>query len=123
MVVNGSFAALAAQRATATIPIVVAVVNDAVAERPANKVRRPGRNITGFSSLSQTFHPKRLELLKDLLPDIRRVAYLVDRRHPAAAVVEHSLTAADGDRGRRRTESCTRTCADSGEIRTAEPRR
>jgi putative ABC transport system substrate-binding protein len=66
----------AAKQATATIPIVIAVVGDAVASGLVSSLARPGGNITGSSFFSQELSAKRLELLKEIFPRIRRVALL-----------------------------------------------
>jgi putative ABC transport system substrate-binding protein len=74
--------ALAAKRATSTIPIVFAVVADAVGAGLIANFARPGGNITGLTSSSAELGGKRLELLKQVAPKASRVAVLynpVDR--------------------------------------------
>ena len=68
--------ALAAKRATSTIPIVFAVVADAVGAGLIANFARPGRNITGLTSSSAELGGKRLELLKEVVPKASRVAVL-----------------------------------------------
>jgi putative ABC transport system substrate-binding protein len=68
--------ALAAKRATSTIPIVFAVVADAVGAGLIANFARPGRNITGLTSSSAELGGKRLELLKHVVPRASRVAVL-----------------------------------------------
>jgi putative ABC transport system substrate-binding protein len=68
--------ALAAKRATSTIPIVFAVVADAVGAGLIVNFARPGRNITGLTSSSAELGGKRLELLKQVVPKASRVAVL-----------------------------------------------
>ena len=68
----------ALQQATQSIPIVVAVVADAVAARLVTNLHRPGGNVTGLSFLNTELTAKRLELLKEAVPHIRRVAMLND---------------------------------------------
>jgi ABC-type uncharacterized transport system substrate-binding protein len=68
--------ALAAKRATSTIPIVFAVVADAVGAGLIANFARPGRNITGLTSSSAELGGKRLELLKQVVPKVSRVAVL-----------------------------------------------
>jgi putative ABC transport system substrate-binding protein len=68
--------ALAAKRATSTIPIVFAVVADAVGAGLIANFARPGRNITGLTSSSAELGGKRLELLKQVVPKASRVAVL-----------------------------------------------
>jgi ABC-type uncharacterized transport system substrate-binding protein len=68
--------ALAAKRATSTIPIVFAVVADAVGAGLIANFARPDRNITGLTSSSAELGGKRLELLKEVVPKASRVAVL-----------------------------------------------
>lgn len=78
----------AAQQATATIPIVM-VVGFPVESGFVNSLARPGGNITGVAVLSDELSVKRLELLKELMPRLSRVAVLWDpvtsERQPKAA--------------------------------------
>ena len=69
-------AALAAKAATATIPIVMAGVADPVAVGLIASLARPGGNITGTSSISSDIVGKQLELLKELVSGVSRVAVL-----------------------------------------------
>jgi putative ABC transport system substrate-binding protein len=69
----------AARSATSTIPIVMANHPDPVAARLAASLARPGGNVTGLSLLSREMRIKHLQLLKELLPRLTRVAFL---RHP-----------------------------------------
>lgn len=69
-------AAQAARRATATIPIVVAAVGDAVRTGLAASLARPGGNVTGLTALGSNLSGKRLELLKEIVPRLSRVAVL-----------------------------------------------
>lgn len=68
----------ALQQATRSIPIVVAVVADAVAAGLVTNLHRPGGNVTGLSFLNTELTAKRLELPKEALSHIRRVAMLND---------------------------------------------
>jgi putative ABC transport system substrate-binding protein len=86
IVVAGNQAARAARNATRTIPIVMAVVNDPVASGLVASLARPGGNITGTSLLSSTLAGKRLELLKQVLPHVSRVAVLLNKDSPAHAI-------------------------------------
>jgi putative tryptophan/tyrosine transport system substrate-binding protein len=74
----GPQAIRAAQQATATIPIVMAVVHEPVAFGFVKSLARPGGNITGIAFQDSELGTKRLELLKELLPRMRRVAFLWD---------------------------------------------
>jgi putative ABC transport system substrate-binding protein len=66
----------AARRATATIPIVMAAVGDPIAAGFITSLARPGGNVTGASLLATELTAKRLQLLKDTLPMLTRVAVL-----------------------------------------------
>jgi putative ABC transport system substrate-binding protein len=70
------FASQAAKKATTTIPIVFAGVADPVLDGLVASFARPGDNVTGLSNLTPQLVGKRLELLKEALPAIRRVAML-----------------------------------------------
>ncbi len=74
--------ALAAKRATASVPIVAAASNDAVAMGMVASLARPGGNVTGLSGMSAELAPKRLEILKQLVPDLKRVLALWCPRSP-----------------------------------------
>jgi ABC-type uncharacterized transport system substrate-binding protein len=78
----GTPAVLAAKQATKTIPIVfAAIAGDAVTDGLVTSLARPGGNVTGLSSLSPELFGKRLELLKQAVPRVSRVAVLW---HPGA---------------------------------------
>jgi ABC-type uncharacterized transport system substrate-binding protein len=72
----GTLAALAAQRATTTIPIVFIAVGDPVTSGLVSSLARPGGNITGLSALSPELVGKWLEMLKQAVPKVTRVAIL-----------------------------------------------
>jgi putative tryptophan/tyrosine transport system substrate-binding protein len=92
---SGTLAPLAAKRATATIPIVMAEAGDPVGSGLVESLARPGGNVTGMSLMVPELGGKRLELLKDLLPNMSRVAVLWNAANPyAAAVFKESERAA-----------------------------
>ena len=68
--------ALAAQKATRTIPIVMASAGDPVASGLVESLAQPGGNITGLSQMAPELAGKRLELLKEIVPKLSRVAVL-----------------------------------------------
>jgi putative ABC transport system substrate-binding protein len=75
-------AALAAQRATATIPIVMASIGDAVGAGLVASLARPGGNITGFTAINPDVEGKRLEFLKAVVPQATRIALLWNPANP-----------------------------------------
>ena len=68
--------ALAAQKATRAIPIVIVAAGDPVASGLAESLARPGGNVTGLSQMAAELAGKRLELLKEMVPKLSRVAVL-----------------------------------------------
>ena len=76
IVVTGTPTALAAKKATTTIPIVMASVADPVGAGLVASLARPGGNVTGFSNLAIELNTKRLEILKDAVPKLARVGLL-----------------------------------------------
>ena len=76
IVVSGTPSALAAKKATTTIPIVMANAADPVGAGLVASLARPGGNVTGFSSLAVELNTKRLEILKDAVPKLARVGLL-----------------------------------------------
>ncbi len=81
IVASNSLSGRAAQQATTTIPIVVPVMGDPVADGLVANLARPGGNITGLTFLGPQLVPKRLALLKEALPSASQVAALW---HPRA---------------------------------------
>jgi len=77
IVVAGVGPALAAKRATTTIPIVMATAGDPVASGLVASLAQPGGNVTGFSALASDLNTKRLEVLKDAVPKLSRVGLLL----------------------------------------------
>ena len=75
MVVGGQ-AALAAKKATSSIPIVMATVADPVGAGLVATLGRPAGNVTGNSSLANELATKRLEILKDTIPGLSRVGVM-----------------------------------------------
>ena len=80
----GTPGALALKKATRTIPIVFLDVTDPVAAGLVDSLARPGGNITGFSSIEAVLAGKRLELLKEAVSKLSRVAVLWDPRNPGS---------------------------------------
>jgi putative tryptophan/tyrosine transport system substrate-binding protein len=95
MVVSSTPAVLAAKKATRTIPIVMTSVGDPVGTGLVDSLGRPGSNITGNTTLIGEMAGKRLELLKELVPGLARVAVLGHPSDPIFAVqMRHAQAAA-----------------------------
>jgi putative ABC transport system substrate-binding protein len=84
IVTGGTPGTRAAKRATAGIPIVMAVSGDAVATGLIASLARPGGNVTGTTYFDPELHAKRLELLKEAVPHISRVGALINPDNPQA---------------------------------------
>jgi putative ABC transport system substrate-binding protein len=76
IVTFGTQATVAAKQATSTIPILVGNAGDLVGEGLVASLARPGGNITGFTSVDPDLSAKRLQLLRETLPKVSRVAVL-----------------------------------------------
>jgi putative ABC transport system substrate-binding protein len=74
----------AVKDATSTIPIVMATSGDAVQEGLVASLARPGGNVTGFSVLNRELSGKRLEVIREAVPGITRVAALFNASNPGA---------------------------------------
>jgi putative tryptophan/tyrosine transport system substrate-binding protein len=88
IVTHGTPGALAAKQATTAIPIVVTLLGDPVASGIVVSLARPEANITGQSFFSPELAAKRIELLKDLLPQMTRVAVLMNPGNPVVIGAE-----------------------------------
>ncbi|HLN86337.1 MAG TPA: ABC transporter substrate-binding protein [Candidatus Limnocylindrales bacterium] len=86
ILVWGTTAVIAAKQATSTIPIVFVAVGDPVGSGIVASLARPGGNVTGLSTLGPEVAGKRLELLKEVIPKIARVAVLRNAINPASAL-------------------------------------
>jgi putative ABC transport system substrate-binding protein len=82
IVTHGEAAIRALKQATPTIPIVVGVTGDLVVTGHAASLARPGGNVTGLVDTSPELSGKRLEILKEILPKISRIAVLWNGANP-----------------------------------------
>ena len=91
---GGTASALAAKAATATVPIVFAIAADPVQIGLVASLNRPGGNVTGATSINVELGPKRLELMRELLPSVSSMALLVNPTTPALAEPSTHITQA-----------------------------
>jgi putative ABC transport system substrate-binding protein len=85
IVTAGPIPTRAAKEATSTIPIVMTQDSDPVGSGFVASLARPGGNITGFTNITALLVGKRLELLKETIPKLSRVAVLWDPQNPGSA--------------------------------------
>jgi putative ABC transport system substrate-binding protein len=91
----GTDPALAAKRATTKIPIVMGAIGDAVGTGVVSNLARPGGNITGFTALATELEAKRLDLLKECVPAVSRVAVVFNPTNSLSRVqLKHARAAA-----------------------------
>jgi putative ABC transport system substrate-binding protein len=88
---RGTPAVQAARNASRTVPIVMAASGDPLGARVIADLAHPGENVTGLSTLMTEVSGKRLELLKEAIPSIRRVAAMLHMGNPALATQWHAL--------------------------------
>ena len=96
VIVTSGAAVLAAKQATSVIPIVFAVAIDPLGGGLVASLARPGGNVTGLSAQSPDLAGKRLELLREVVPGLRRLAILTNVDYPAAVVEMREAQAAAG---------------------------
>jgi len=87
----------AAKKATTTIPIVMTFDNDPVGNGFVASLARPGGNITGMSTLAPELSGKQLELLKEIIPKLARVAVFGNSTNPGNALALRAIELAAGD--------------------------
>jgi putative tryptophan/tyrosine transport system substrate-binding protein len=112
IVVNGSTAVQAVQMATRTIPIVMVGIGDPVRAGFVASLARPGGNTTGNSILGPEVAPKRLQLLKEVIPSVARVALLWNPNNASNAVLRDEIEAAMPALGMRLISVEARTVAE-----------
>src|SRR5215468_582968 len=94
VIVAGTAAALAAKAATTTIPIVFVAAADPVASGLVASLNRPGANVTGSATLQTETGPKRLQLLRELIPNAALFGVLADPAVPVYPSIITDLQAA-----------------------------
>ena len=90
----GTPASLAAQKATTAIPIVMIGVGDPVGSGLVKNLARPGGNSTGNANINTDLSPKRLEILRGMVPKVIRVAVLVNPSNAASTAALRNVQAA-----------------------------
>ena len=85
LVASSTPEALAFRNATKTIPVVFNIATDPVADGLVESLARPGGNVTGVTSIAPVLAGKRLELLKETIPKLSRVAVLQNQQNPGSA--------------------------------------
>jgi ABC-type uncharacterized transport system substrate-binding protein len=86
VIVTVGGAVLAAKQATSVIPIVFAAAADPLGSSMVASLARPGGNVTGLSIQATDLAGKRVELLREVVPDLHRLAIMVDVGYPAAVL-------------------------------------
>lgn len=112
IVTSGTPAALAVKRATTTIPIVVGAISDPVATGVVPSLARPAGNVTGLMFFVAELCAKRLELLKQTLPRLRRAAVLMNPDNASMEPVQREMAVAGKTLGVEVTRFDVRTEAE-----------
>src|SRR5262245_26927384 len=86
VIVTGGLPAVAVKRATSVIPIVFAVASDPLGTGLVASLMRPGGNATGLSTQASDLAGKRLQLLREVVPRLRRLAILANTGYPASVI-------------------------------------
>jgi putative tryptophan/tyrosine transport system substrate-binding protein len=86
VIVTSGAAVVAAQQATSAIPIVFGVANDPLSTGLVASLAHPGGNVTGLSLLAPELVGKRVELLREVIPNLRRVAFMGNVDYPASVL-------------------------------------
>ena len=116
IVVSGSRTVEAASKATREIPILTTNVGDHVGMGLAASLARPGGNVTGLTNLASELYTKRLDLLRQLLPRMRRVGFLYDPNSRSNAL---SLTYFESDCGKLQLQPIRAPARNAEEIASA----
>ncbi|MFZ2092714.1 MAG: ABC transporter substrate-binding protein [Pseudolabrys sp.] len=86
VIVTVGSAVLAAKEATSTIPIVFAIAVDPIGSGMVDSLARPGGNVTGVSLQATELAGKRIELFRQILPGLRRIAVIANVNYPASVL-------------------------------------
>ncbi len=87
IVTSGTPASLAAKQATGTIPIVMAQLADPVGAGLVASLGRPGGNVTGLTTQDADLSGKRLGVLREVVPNVSRIALLIDETNPGTVLI------------------------------------
>jgi putative tryptophan/tyrosine transport system substrate-binding protein len=90
---GGAPPALAAKTATSTIPVVFSAVSEPVGVGLVPSLNRPGGNVTGMGIFNAALGPKRMELLKELIPSASVLAYLLNPSNPSQEIETNAVMA------------------------------
>jgi putative ABC transport system substrate-binding protein len=116
IVTSTDFAIRIVQKATTTVPIVMAASGDPVGSGFATSLARPGGNITGLSTLTADTSQKLLELLVTMAPKAARIAVLVDPTYPTHPAILKGIQAAAQRTGRQVLPANVRTPEELGNV-------
>jgi putative tryptophan/tyrosine transport system substrate-binding protein len=93
IVAEGTVAVIAAKQTTETIPIVFPVAGDPIGNKLVASLARPGGNVTGLSIQATDLAPKRLELLREIVPGLTRLAIMSNVGSPNTALEVNEVQA------------------------------
>src|SRR5262249_27991170 len=112
IVTSATAVIVAAMQATSVIPIVFAAAGDPVGTGLVASLARPGGNVTGLSIQQTDLAAKRLELLREVVPGLRRLAILANVGGPAVVLGSRLIksTIQEQRRGRQRLDNCAPAC-------------
>jgi putative ABC transport system substrate-binding protein len=99
VIVTSGSAVVAVKRATSVIPIVFPTANEPVGSGLVASLARPGGNATGLSMQQTDLAGKRIELLREIVPGLRRLGILISAGNPGAALDRDQVRAAAGTLG------------------------
>ena len=94
IVTQGTPAVIAAKRATSVIPVVFSIAGNPVANGLVASLARPGGNVTGLTNQTADLAGKRIELIRETVPGLRRLAIIANVDNPSVALDVHEVEAA-----------------------------